>query len=90
MKIARKMQSCPLQASIFEGVCHDRSATEADENSIARRGDAARDLRVRHTVAGSPDRMWSYEPSPHRTSVSEGVRGGHRERRIQEAAENAS
>ena len=32
-------------------------ATEADKNSIARSGDAARDLRVRHTEAGSPDRM---------------------------------
>jgi len=34
------------------------SATEADENSIAMSGDAARDPRVRHTEAGSPDRMW--------------------------------
>ena len=33
-------------------------ATESDGNSIARSVDAARDPRVRHTVAGSPDRMW--------------------------------
>ena len=36
-----------------------RLATESDENSIAWNGDAARDSLVRHTEAGSPDRMWS-------------------------------
>jgi len=66
----QRLQSCP-PSGIFEGVYHGRSVAEADENSIARRGDAAREMWGGVSRCGGLSvRQTGYEPVAGRGPVS--------------------